>query len=100
MAIGQFNEFGLGFLVLKFDLVSHQGERRARRSVSSSGDDSQGNFGSLWAADQLHRLAQTHIDNIHGRLVALRDRNNLVVLFDLFAFGCWSSWQKPVNDAI
>ena len=99
MAIQQFDEPGLGFLVFEFDFVADQSHHAAGGAVVGW-TDGQPDFGAFRAANQLDDLAKSMSTTSTGGVIALRDGHNVVALLESFAFFRRTAVNELIHLAI
>ncbi len=84
--VRQFDDLCFGLLVLEFNFFPDQRHDFPHGGVGGiRRDHREPHFAVLRAADQLHHLAQLHIDYFHRLAITLGDGNDPVVRFQFFA---------------
>ncbi len=99
MAIRPFDEPGLGFLIFEFDFIADQGQHAAGGAICHR-TDRQLHLGSFGTANEMDDFFQFHVHDIHRRLVALCDGDNIVAFLELFAFFRRTARNDLVNFAV
>ena len=97
----QIHNARLGLLILQFNLVADEGDRLARGIIGGArGNKRQADARTLRAANQLHRIRERHVHDVHGFPIPLSDGDNAVARFEQPAPGRWAAGHEFVNFAI
>jgi len=86
-----------GRLILEADLIAHDGNCEALRRVCLP-EDCELYGRSLLAANQAHRVAQGHVDDVHRCVIALADFDDLILRFEDVDFVRGASRNDSFDD--